>query len=203
MWPFSTRRSRAVGGIPAPTDLPSPTEFERNDASVKVWLPLPLTQRLDWLSAEQDISRQDVIRALLFQHLYGQVAYLGLLRWHGRQRSDHTLAAARQRASQSTVPAYFPQPKQETELEEISRSRPRMAAVAAEMFGPATENWRLDMPRRMREDLKEVAGLEHLPVSELIRKILVLLLLGAPLHARWQAAIGRTSAEILRLEAQD
>jgi hypothetical protein len=80
MWPYRSRPSRVDSPPEKPEDLPDPKEFQVNDIDVYVRLTEKISKRLDWLSFAEDLSRQDVIRALLFQHLYGQAAYRALVR---------------------------------------------------------------------------------------------------------------------------
>jgi hypothetical protein len=53
--------------------MPPLEAFLVNDAVIKVWLPAKLSGRVDWLSAHHGSSRPDVLRALLFEHVYGRV----------------------------------------------------------------------------------------------------------------------------------
>jgi len=52
----------------------------------------------------------------------------------------------------------------------------------------------------MLEDLKRVAKLHGLTPSHYMRKMLVMQLLGEQVHTEWQKAIGKISADTIRLE---
>jgi hypothetical protein len=81
MWPFATRGNRFLGD--AATRSPSvlvDTDFNANDAVIKLWLPERLLAAIDVLCAEHDASRPDVLRWLLFEHAYGRTEFAHLRR---------------------------------------------------------------------------------------------------------------------------
>ena len=92
MWPFSSRNSQYRTIAPEPKGLPNFNDFEKTDAAFKVWLPQILVDRINWLSKEQDVSRPDVIRALLFEHLYGRVAYDAFVKYAVHKKAEVELA---------------------------------------------------------------------------------------------------------------
>jgi hypothetical protein len=207
-WPFSSRGARERTPAPTPHGLPSAEDFTVNEATIKVWLPVKLVDRLNWLSVQLDLSRQDVIRALIFRHLYGEAAYLKLVRDDRTRTSDAIVASARARAATASVPTIFPQPIDidiDIDIDGddgIKWSRAR-SPIHAATIGESTDNLRIKVPARMKEDLKRLAGLEGLTPSHSVRKLLVLALLGAIEHADWQKAVGRIGNDVFVLERDE
>jgi hypothetical protein len=81
MWPFATRGNRFLGD--AATRSPSVlagTDFNDNDAVIKLWLPERLLAAIDVLCVEHDASRPDVLRWILFEHAYGRTEFAHLCR---------------------------------------------------------------------------------------------------------------------------
>jgi hypothetical protein len=187
---------------PEPKDLPVFSEFARNDASMKVWLPQILSERLDWISKSDDVSRPDVIRALIFEHLYGRVAYLALLANGAQQRAERTLFEARDMARRADG---FERIATAVNLDgaEAKFSRERYSNIDAELIGKPTGNLRLELPHRMRADLVALARVHRLTISHYVRKMLVQQLLGERVHTTWQVAIGKISRDIEKLEYND
>ena len=54
-------------------------ELEKNDASLKFWLPESVEKKIDEMCAFQDTSASDLIRQILFIHLYGRYDLFGLI----------------------------------------------------------------------------------------------------------------------------
>jgi hypothetical protein len=202
MWPFASRGSRAALVAPEPTDLPVFSEFARNDASMKVWLPQILIERLDWISKNVDVSRPDVIRALMFEHLYGRVAYLALLAHGAQERAEQTLFEARKMVSKKGGLAHITE-MGDHDASGVRYSRQRQSSIDAELIGKPVDNHRLELPRRLRTDLAEVARVHRLTPSHYVRKMLVQQLLGERRHTAWQAAVGKISRDIEQLERDD
>ena len=196
MWPFSSRSSRHGTTAPLPNDLPNCSEFEQNDRKVKVWLPQVLVDRVNWLSKTRDASRPDVIRALLFEHLYGRVAFEALDRYVADKRTEAALTHARrtQSASWSTTleGASF--------SEDIRFSTSRSTQVDLEWLGKSVDDIEVKLPSRMKVDLEEVAARHRLTASSYVRKMLVLQLLGELIHTSWQKAVGEISGDVLQIE---
>ena len=185
---------------PEPKDLPVFSKFEHNDADMKVWLPQGLIERLDWISKHEDVSRPAVIRALLYEHLYGRVAYKALLIYSEPRKGEKTLMYARGRAGEGTG---IERMTAAIVAEESGVRFSTERSISAELIGAPTDNLRLELPRRMKDDLVKVAGIHGLPPSKYVRKALVLQLQGELAHADWQAAIGRIGRDIEILEQDD
>jgi hypothetical protein len=177
-WPFASRGARAStvagsNGVPA-LDYAS---FTTNDAYVTVWLPQRLLDALDVVSAETDTSRPDVIRALLFEHLHGRAELVRLHVW------------ARNRP---------PEPEPEIKFAEKRPPIDRRANV--QMLGKSAVDMKLWMPTPLKVSLVSHSKAQGLGLSDGIRKILVLELLGAQFHERWQAAVGLVPAHYREME---
>ena len=183
MWPFASASQRFRGAAPTPGDFPDFAAFKVSSVRLKVWLPEMLTQRIDWISVETGSSRPDVVRALLFEHLYGQVAYLGLLEYQRR----HDEEAARRKAAQ---PASDPDRSDDG----IVLSRSRDTPIDLQMLGKSDEDLTLGLSQRFMQDLESLAAAHELTPSSYVRKVLVRHLMGEPLHTGWQQAVGRLPA---------
>lgn len=184
MWPFAKRGARTTTPDSVASSELDYALFEENGACVKIWLPEKLTQALDQLSAAYDASRPDVLRALLFEHVYGRQELEALIAW--KQRRDKEAAASMLREPQAPYTAL-----------EGKRS------VAIDLFGKATEDIKLFLPRRLKAEIVTLAKTDGLGVSDYVRKTLVRMLLGEMVHQQWQTAIGNVSAEIRLAESEE
>lgn len=201
VWPFKSRGAR-VGTVAPKPELPPFEEFEHNNATIHVHLPASLAERIAWISKSEDASGRDVVRALLFQYLYGQLAYTELIRSSTRRRADEVVASALSGKQANWVFGPTDTTPGVAESDEIKRSTSRNNSVTVERFGAADDNWRLELPLRMKEDLKKVAKHDRLKLSQTVRRILVLQLFGGVVHADWQATVGATPHDQLRLEEE-
>jgi len=136
------------------------------------------------MSAAHGMSRPDVLRWLLFQHVYGWPVLDNLKAWKHKKEADE----ARQRAIGSGL---MFSPKQ------AERSERR---ITAQLLGKSVEDFKLWMPLPLRAELVRLARAETLGLSDYIRKTLVRVLLGKSFHHRWQEAIGKLPGEVLQLE---
>lgn len=194
MWPFSTRGSRidAAPDSSPPALLPSElSAFGNNDAVIKLWLPEKLTTSLDSLSASQDMSRPDVLRWLLFEHVYGRPALQQLKAW--KRKNDDEAAQARRHAVAQSVDS-------EIRLSPV-RAQFSERATSARLLGKSVEDLKLWLPSPLKKQLEFLAGMEHLGVSDYLRKSLVRILLGEAFHHQWRAAIGKIAEEVRRSES--
>ncbi len=88
-WPFAKRGTRVDAPIKLDLPVPLPGDlsvFARNDACIKLWLPEKLTQASAQMSGATGQSRPDVLRWLLFEHVYGRPAFETLKAW--KQQRD-------------------------------------------------------------------------------------------------------------------
>ena len=81
MWPYATRGSRFMGDVSeiSPSALEA-EDFSTNAASIKLWLPEKLVAAIDVLCDQHDASRPDVLRWILFEHVFGRVELAHLMR---------------------------------------------------------------------------------------------------------------------------
>jgi hypothetical protein len=197
MWPFSSQSSQYGTIAPEPKGLPDFRKFEKSDASIKIWLPQILIERVGWLSKANAVSRPDVIRALLFEHLYGRVAYDALQTYATQKRTDAALALSRQQLADSSrspsIAAAF-------HGSDILKSTSRATRIDLEHIGKSVDDIEVKLPRQLKEDLEGVAWKHSLSASSYARKMLVLQLLGEIVHTTWQEAVGAISKDILVIE---
>ena len=169
---------------------------------MRVWLPQILTERLDWMSKRENVSRPDVVRALMFEHLYGRPAYLALLDDVARRRAEETLVLARL-TIKGGAGVETSAGRATEELGDVLFSRERSSRIDAEFIGKPTENFLLELPQLLKDDLDAIARIHGLSRSTYARKILVQQLCGEQLHARWQVAVGTVSKDVETWERDD
>lgn len=182
MWPFAKRGARAN----APESMGSSeldyALFAQNDAWIKIWLPPKLVEALNLLSAAHDSSVPDVLRALLFEHVYGRHEMENLIAWKQRLDGDDA------RMVREIEPSYQPAP-------------PR--AVSIDLFGKATEDIKLSLPKPLKDEIAMLAKSAGMGLSDYIRKALIRILLGEKAHQHWQAAIGPVPPSSRQAEAEE
>lgn len=200
-WPFSSRKSRGNGKslevlpLHLPEDL---SVFARNDACVKLWLPEKLTDALGSLSDTHDMSRPDVLRWLLFEHVYGRAAFERLREWKRqqdeleRQRREARLRHSRDQPGEDQFP-------------DVRFSMPRSVGdaprtITTTLLGKSQEDFKLWLPSLLKTELEKLARIEELGLSDYLRKTLVRILLGEAFYHRWQQAIGKLPAEVVAFE---
>lgn len=197
MWPFSSRGSQYGTIAPEPKGLPDFKDFEEAHSSLKVWLPQILVDRVNWLSKERDVSRPDVIRALLFEHLYGRVAYEALAKYAAQKRAEAEVALARRNlpvtSQPSDIAAAF-------HGGDIIRSPRRETRIDLEHIGKSVGDIDVMLPFQLKIDLAAIALKHRLTASSYVRKMLVLQLLGESVHTAWQDAVGAISKDVLMIE---
>jgi hypothetical protein len=176
IWPFAARGARAALVLPEVEDLPPFDDFLVNDAVLKLWLPAKLAARVDWLSAHHGSSRPDILRSLLFEHVYGRVAL------------RHLEIFARKRAEELAVET--PMFSRRQTLDDDAKHKPRN--VDLDMLGKSDEDFKLHLPRRLKGDLEALARAHHSTASQYTRGALIMHLLGGKFHSKWSVATKRT-----------
>lgn len=217
MWPFSRRGCRAGTPAPHPTEIPQLDDFRESDATLKLWLPQRLVDRINWLSVKLNASRPDIVRGLIFEHLYGRAAYVALVSFSDATAAENERRARVGRTSMATDPTGSPpidqalhgrvealevddRPMSDPGAGWIRASRDRQTVADLAHLGKSDEDLTLALPSRMKRDVQELASKHHLDASSYVRKLLVLELLGAQIHTDWQQAVGAITAEVQRLE---
>jgi hypothetical protein len=151
-WPFSTRGATKKARDKAKLSKPRPIsfdEFSSNDTYIKVALPELVDSVIDTLSARHESSRQDVVRATLFRHLYGSLAYDDFLAWKRE-------TALYKQAESNSGPMLSPQ-----------------RGISMHDIGKSTSNIKYWIPARMKEDLQAVAGASGDTLSVYVRLLLI------------------------------
>jgi len=171
-----------------PKDWPDFDAFEKSDASLKVWLPQILIDRINWVSKQREVSRPDIVRALAFENVYGRVAY------------DALIAHVTAKKNPSTLPSTSGAIDQLLHAD-IRRSRQRTTQKDLEHLGKSDEDITITLPKKLKADLAQLAALHKLTPSSYVRKLLVLHLLGEHVHSQWQKALGNLPADLGVLEA--
>ena len=197
MLPFSSRGSQYDTIAPEPKGLPNFKDFEKSDVNLKIWLPQILVDRVNWLSKKRDVSRPDVIRGLLFEHLYGGVAYDALVKFVADARAEGELALARHNFA---LPEMLIDRSIESRGLGIRFSTTRNTQVDLEHIGKSVDDLDVTLPTRLKADLAALALKHHLTASSYVRKMLVLQLLGEQVHTSWQDAVGAISKDVLAIE---
>jgi hypothetical protein len=188
MWPYSTRSSQYGVIAPKPQDWPDFDAFERSEASLKVWLPQILIDRINWVSKQREVSRPDIVRALAFENVYGRVAYEALIAHVAAKKNPYSLPSPSGSIDQLLHG-------------DIRRSRQRTTQQDLEHLGKSDEDITITLPKKLKADLTQLAVLHKLTASSYVRKLLVLHLLGELVHSQWQKALGNLPADLNALEA--
>lgn len=175
-WPFAKRgatlKSKAAANEMQSVDIDF-SQYATNDEFIKVWLPDRLISVLNNLSASHGSSRPDVIKTLLFRHVYGIATFEAFVSWKAAKDQE----ATRSRAIDGAV--------------KFSSQR----SHSIEYIGKSTENLKIWVPAKLKSELIEQAAVYSLGVSDYVRMILVKALLGERFYNTWQSYIGAVPAE--------
>lgn len=183
MWPYSSRGSRFMGDISevSPSALIA-ENFSLNDASIKLWLPEKLVAGIDVLCDQHDASRPDVLRWILFEHVFGRIEFSHL---HRRAKNPPTMPESRVICSPRR--AY---------------SGPSEREVNARHLGKATEDLKLFLPSRLKRDLQAMADGLRQPLSDYLRAVLTRHLLGEIFFQNWQTELARANSDARQHESE-
>lgn len=187
MWPFTSRgaRARTVGMyaqlLGSTVDY---SRFAKNDAWIKLWLPERLDNAIDELSATHDASKPDVLRWLLFEHVYGRQEFEVLIKWQRKESEKRRHEALKPKEDISDGVQFSPQ-----------------RGITIKVLGKSTLDLKVSLPAQLKDDLEPLARSERMGLSDYVRKVLVRVLLGERLHQQWQQAIGNIPADVIKEEA--
>ncbi len=201
-WPFSKRFSRVDDApknnlpIPLPDDLSS---FANNNDCIKLWLPEKLVEGLDTLSSAHEMSRPDVLRWVLFEHVYGRPALEKLKEWKRKKDREE---AERREAERRRFEAETPSVVKFSEVRYSPQRTVSERTYTAQLLGKSVEDFKLWLPAPLKADLESLAKSEELALSDYIRKTLVRILLGESFYHRWRKAVGKLPDEVRRFEAE-
>ena len=199
MWPYSVRKSRTSTPDRIPTDLPLFDDYEHDDAEIRVWLSQRLLDGINWLSPTLDVSRPDVFKALIFEHLHGRIAYEAFIVHVQKLQRAKDQEGARMRSLREKVSdPWTAMDLRNSNVPLFSPSRDTSEDL--KFIGKASENFKLALPLKMKQELAEVAAKHRTTTSHYVRKMLVQQLLGERLHSDWQTAIGQLPHNIKEIE---
>jgi len=131
------------------------SEMRRNDVTLKVWLPESVEQQLGELTSYLNTSLSDLIRQILFQHLYGRYDLIGLVERQKFNPEEIPYDGIRFSIAPS-APGTPPPP-------------PPKKVAGVKVF----------IPERMRKDLDTLAGTKYQTISEYVRLVILNHLFGA------------------------
>jgi len=167
MWPYRARGSRVCGDPREqwPSKLAT-TRFNRNDAVIKLWLPERLIVGVDVLSDAHNISRPDVLRWLLFEHVYGRVEFEHLRDRELRRRVGDPI---------DDEPMF-------------SRKDLQSAVRTARLYflGKSESDFKLTLPSALKADLERLAADCGESLSSYVRRVLARALLPETEYRHWQ-----------------
>lgn len=173
MWPFAKRGSRFDGDADEhfPSDI-NPRDFKDNKAIIKLWLPSKILAGVDIIGQRYHVGRPDVLRAILFEHVYGRAELVQLDIRERRRQSKLT-----GRISEALFMLREPE----------NYDTARAATVG--LIGKAEHDLKLELPIRLRDELVQLAEGADQAISEYIRGVLVRQILGEALYQRWVQAM--------------
>lgn len=175
-WPFAKRgataKAKTLSGDMPPTEI-NFDEFASNNDYIKVWLPDRLVTVINRLSANYGSSRPDVIKTILFRHVYGIAAFESFSAW---KINIHQQEAYKLRTSD------------QTSSDQVKFSPMRSQSI--EFIGKSTENLKVWLPTKLKVDVEQLAATRGLGVSDYARMVLVKDLLGERFYLNWQQYIG-------------
>ncbi len=183
MWPYASRGSRFLGDVIeiSPSALEH-EDFSTNAVSIKLWLPEKLVAAIDVLCDQHDASRPDVLRWILFEHVFGRVEFAHLER----------------RAEPPPPPMNPPEVM-------YSRTRnpqtPTSREINVRHLGKATEDLKLFLPERLKLELQDLADAARQPLSDYLRAVLARHLLGERFFREWQEALAKANTEAAQHES--
>ena len=187
MWPFSYSGSRVVGVPNKPKIHFDLSSFAKSDKDLDVTLTRDIWSMVEWLCATTDSTHIDVIRALLFRALYGQVAYEQLQEHvHEQQRTE-----ALRKAELIVELKRAESERDAVEVKDsfsIRKSVDRATNADLHHVGKSNVQRKLMIPHRMWFDLDRQASKAGLDLSRYVRGLLFRELQGEVNYNEWQYA---------------
>ena len=128
------------------------SDMRQDSVTLKVWLPEILEQQLGEMTSYLNTSLSDLIRQILFQHLYGRYDLVGLI-----ERQKHI------EDKDFDMPRYSIKDR----VEDVpSPYQNKVAGV------------KVYMPERMKKDLEQLAAVKYQTLSEYVRSVIMTHLFG-------------------------
>lgn len=189
MWPYSTNSSRVLGAPATPKIHIKLDDFAENDKVLDVTLTVDIKEMLEWLSVSTDSSFSDVVRGLLFNALYGRVAYEQLVHHVNKLTCDED------DLDDDVFAGIWNSPVQETphsvasfevSIDEIRLSPARGTPADIKHVGKANVNRKIKIPRRMLFDLDRQAVKAEKSLTTYVRGLLFKSLQGEVNFTQWQ-----------------
>lgn len=166
---LSSQRSDAV------RVMPDARELLNTEAAVNFWLPDSVLNAAEALGKDLELTRSDVIRNILFLHLYGRIFYEDCLaqenwkiRWREAGYFDDDVMFSRS-APPKTDQAHDRKPKS-------SVPAPRTTYIAT--YGKSVQSIKVWLPSVMREHLEQINASKNITLAETLRRTLTTDLLG-------------------------
>lgn len=123
----------------------------RGDMAIKFWLPELMGTILDESCAMLETTRSDLIRHTLFTYLYGRYDWLGMFE---RRETHYQLNREPQVFYQGAIP-------------NVTRD-----------MGKNTADLKVWIPRKLKEDIQNLADKADISLSEMIREIIISTMIG-------------------------
>ena len=133
--------------------------LKQGDVAIKFWLPELMDTVLHELSEYIHTTRSDLMRQTLFTYLYGRYDLFGFV-----ERND--------RHYQLNRPVLFQKARQS--LDDVSEPEPDIM----QDLGKNTEDLKVWIPVRMKDDIQKLADKASISLSEMIREIIISALFG-------------------------
>jgi hypothetical protein len=134
-------------------------QLKQCDVALKFWLPEYVERMIDRMCSFQDTSASDLIRQILFIHLYGRYDLFGLI-----ERQDETYnLQTREKVRFSLRPLTF---EEEVAISIEEKNKRNIADVKV---------W---VPAKMKDDIKELAQKAGKKPSVYVRELIITHLFG-------------------------
>lgn len=159
-------------------------DFAKSDKVFEATLTSDIWAMVEWLSIATDSTNIDVIKALLFQALYGRIAY-EQLREHVRQQQHVEELKKQARIDEFEIAE---KEGRVVHLGEALFSRDRVTSVDLEHIGKANVNRKLLIPLRMWNDLDRQSAKAGIDRALYVRGLLFKVLQGEVNYNQWQQA---------------
>jgi len=193
MWPYSTSSSRVIGIPTKPKIHIDLDSFANNDKTLDATLTPDIWAMIEWLSATTDTAYIDVIKALLFQALYGRIAYEQLLA-HSEEQNEQE-EEDEDHEKDELFSLFAPIVKQEIQpthvylkTDEIRQSPDRGTQADLKHVGKSNVRRKLQIPHRMWVDLDRQAAKASMDLAAYVRGLLFKTLQGEVNYNQWQQA---------------
>lgn len=192
MWPYSDSSSRVLGVPVTPKIHIKLDDFAKSDKVLEATLTTDIWAMVEWLSARTDSTNIDVVKALLFQALYGRIAYEQLV----EQVREQRLAEVLKKLDQMNKAAISEKDESIEQMGNIRLSRDRGTTADIAKFGKSNVNRKLLIPLRMWNDLDRQSVKAGVDLSRYVRGLLFKVLQGEVNYNQWQNARDELESQV-------